>query len=203
MLFLLGATGIAYYFDVDKAPRLRHVLGAVLGLGLLFLGLELIKTGALPLKTMASVREFLSFAASSYVLAFLLGAVLAVVAQSSAMVSIIAVTMANVGILTIDQTVVIVIGASFGSGVGTALLASNFSGVARQIAYLQVVVKLVGVVVILPLFIAESYDLIPGVRALVHRVAPDAAAQVALVYLLLQLVSADRRHALSEAASWR
>jgi phosphate:Na+ symporter len=190
VLFLLGATGIAYYFDVDKAPRLRHVLGAVLGLGLLFLGLELIKSGALPLKTMESVREFLGFAASSYVLAFLIGAVLAVVAQSSAMVSIIAVTMTNIGILTIDQTIVIVIGASLGSGVGTALLAANFTGIGRQIAYLQVVVKLIGVVVVLPLFIAETYGLIPGVKALASAIAADAATQVALVYLLLQLISA-------------
>ena len=33
VLFLLGVTGIAYYFDVDKAPRLRHLFGALLGLG--------------------------------------------------------------------------------------------------------------------------------------------------------------------------
>jgi len=164
VLFLLGATGVAYYFDIDKAPRFRHVLGAVLGLGLLFLGLELIKSGAMPLKSMDAVREFLSFAASSYVLAFLIGVVLTVVAQSSATVSIIAVTMANVGLLTIDQTIVVVIGASLGSGISIALLSTNLRGVGRQIAWMQVAVKLVGVAVVLPSSRSKCWGMFPASR---------------------------------------
>ena len=188
VLFLLGVTGIAYYFDVDKAPRLRHLFGALLGLGLLFLGLELIKSGAAPLKEMESVRDFLGFAASSHIAAFIVGAALAVVAQSSAMVSIIAVTMINVGILTLDQTIVIVIGASLGSGVATLLLSANLSGIGRQIGYLQVAVKALGVIVVLPIFALMSHGVLP--RITVPAFAADVATQVALVYLLLQVVSA-------------
>lgn len=190
VLFLLGMTGIAYYFDIDKAPRFRHVLGAVLGLGLLFMGLELVKAGAMPLKSIESVREFLSFAASSYVLAFVVGVVLTIVAQSSATVSIIAVTMTNVGLLTFDQTIVIVIGASLGSGISIALLSTNLTGIGRQIAWLQVGVKLVGVVLVLPVFVAELLGLMPGVKALVTSISADRPTEVALIYLLLQLVSA-------------
>jgi phosphate:Na+ symporter len=190
VFFLLGVTGIAYYFDVDKAPRLRHLFGALLGLGLLFLGLELIKSGAAPLKTMESVRDFLGFAASSHIAAFLVGAALAAVAQSSAMVSIIAVTMINAGILTLDQTIVIVIGASLGSGIATLLLSTNLSGIGRQIGYLQVAVKTLGVIVVLPLFALESHGLIPGIKAPAFILTADVATQVALVYLLLQVVSA-------------
>jgi phosphate:Na+ symporter len=190
VLFLLGVTGLAFYFDVDKAPRFRHLLGAVLGLGLLFMGLELIRQGSMPLKGIDAVREFLAFAASSYVLAFLIGIVFTIVAQSSATVSIVAVTMTNIGLLTIDQTIVIVIGASLGSGLSVALLSSNLSGIGRQIAWLQIAVKLAGVAVVLPLFIAELLGLLPGVKALVFALTPSAATQVALVYLILQLVSA-------------
>src|SRR5262249_9744960 len=39
-------------------------------------------------------------------------------------------------------------------------------------------------------FVAESYGLLPGIRALVFALAADVATQVALVYLILQLVSA-------------
>lgn len=190
VLFLLGVTGLAYYFDIDKAPRFRHLLGAVLGLGLLFLGLELIKSGAMPLKSMASVREFLTFAASSFVLAFLIGVVLTVVAQSSATVAIIAVTMTNVGLLSIDQTIVVVIGASLGSGISIALLAMNLRGIGRQIAWMQVAVKLIGVVVVLPLFLVEVFGHVPGIKALALKVSSNHATVVALVYLLLQVVSA-------------
>jgi phosphate:Na+ symporter len=144
----------------------------------------------MPLRELASVRDFLRFAASSLARAFLIGVVLTIVAQSSATVSIIAVTMTNVGMLTIDQTIVIVLGASLGSGISIALLSTNLSGVGRQIAYLQIAVKLVGVAVILPLFIAEYQGLVPGVKTLVFAISHHAATQVALVYLLLQIVSA-------------
>ena len=191
VLFLLGVTGIAYYFDVDKAPRLRHLFGALLGLGLLFLGLELIKSGAAPLKEMESVRDFLGFAASSHIAAFIVGAALAVVAQSSAMVSIIAVTMVNVGILTIDQTIVIVIGASLGSGIATLapvrqplrdrtadrLPAGRGQGARRD----RRAAALRG---------SRATACIPGIKAPVFALAADVATQVALVYLLLQVVSA-------------
>ncbi len=189
VLFLLGVTGIAYYFDVDKAPRLRHVFGALLGLGLLFLGLGMVKTGAEPLKSMEAVRDFLGFAESSLIAAFVVGAALAVVAQSSAMVSIVAVTMVNAGILTLDHTIVIVMGASFGSGIATLLLSANLAGVGRQIAYVQVAVKILGVAVALPLFVAESFGLLPGIKALAMWLATDTATQVALVYLGLQVIS--------------
>jgi phosphate:Na+ symporter len=189
VLFLLGVTGIAYYFDVDKSPRLRHLFGSLLGLGLLFLGLELIKDGAEPLKSMEAVRDFLGFAASSTIAAFLVGAVLAIVAQSSAMVSIVAVTMVNVGILTLDQTIVIVMGASLGSGLATLLLSANLTGIGRQIAYVQVAVKALGVAVLLPLFLLETHGMLPGIKALAMSLAADASTQVALVYLFLQLVS--------------
>ncbi len=190
VLFLLGVTGIAYYFDVDKVQRLRHLFGALLGLGLLFLGLELIKSGAAPLNEMESVRDFLGFAASSHIAAFIVGAALAVVAQSSAMVSIIAVTMINVGILTLDQTIVIVIGASLGSRVATLLLSANLSGIGRQIGYLQVAVKALGVMVILPLFSLKSHGMIPWLEAPAFVLRADVATQVSPVYLLLQLISA-------------
>jgi phosphate:Na+ symporter len=171
-------------------PRFRHVLGAVLGLGLLFLGLEFTKQGAMPLRSLESVRDFLAFAASSYVLAFLVGVVLTVVAQSSATVSIVAITLTNVGLLTLDQTIIIVLGASLGSGLSIALLSANLSGVGRQIAWLQVAVKSIGVVVLLPVFAVEVAGHLPGLKAFVATLAPHAAGQVALVYLSLQVVSA-------------
>jgi phosphate:Na+ symporter len=113
-----------------------------------------------------------------------------VIAQSSATVTIVAVTMTNVGVLTMEQTILIVMGASVGSGIGTGLLGANLSGVGRQLAYLQVVVKVVGVALVLPFFIVETLGLAPGIRALVSAIAGDAATQVALVYTLLQIVSA-------------
>ncbi|MGV8998115.1 MAG: Na/Pi cotransporter family protein [Parvibaculaceae bacterium] len=190
VLFLLGVTGVAYYFDLDNKPRFRHGLGAVLGLSLLFMGLELIKQGSVPLRSVEGVADFLSFAASSYFLAFLIGVILTMVAQSSATVTIIAVAMTNAGLLTLDQTIAIVIGASLGSGLSIGVLTINLKGIGRQIALMQIAVKIVGVAVFLPVFVLEVSTGLAGIKALVSLFTPHLASQVALVYLFLQVVSA-------------
>jgi phosphate:Na+ symporter len=50
VLLLLAASGLCFHLDMDKSNRWRHHVGALLGIGLLFLGLQLIKAGAAPLR---------------------------------------------------------------------------------------------------------------------------------------------------------
>ena len=190
VLFLIGATGVAYYFDIDRSPRFRHAAGAMLGIGLLFLGLQLIKLGAAPIRDMPTLREFISLAASSGAIALLTGTLVSIVTQSSSTVSIIAVTMSKVGLLNADATMLIVIGASLGSGLSIAMLSSRLSGVGRQIAWMQVLCKCIGVAIVLPIFLAEQAGWIPGIQSLTGQISSDVATQAALVFLLLQLAGA-------------
>lgn len=190
VLFLIGSTGIAFYFDVDRSPKYRHGLSALLGLGLLFLGLELIKVGAQPLKSMPAVRDVLDFSAQSYGLAFIMGVAITIIAQSSATISVIAVTLVNAGLLSLDQTIAIVIGASVGSGMSIALLSTNLSGVGRQLALLQVTVKFAGAGLAIPVLAVELAGLGPGLKAMSGVFGTDPAFQVAMVYFLLQILGA-------------
>ncbi|MBF0281635.1 MAG: Na/Pi cotransporter family protein, partial [Zetaproteobacteria bacterium] len=116
ILYLLGVVGLLHYFDYDRDERFRHLVGALFGIGILFLGLFLIKSGAAPLNDIAWVHAALTFSASSFTQAFLIGALLALVAQSSATVTVIAVTMTSAGLLTLDQTLMIAMGSGAGSG---------------------------------------------------------------------------------------
>lgn len=188
ILLLLGMTGLAYYFDAEKMPKVRHVLGTFLGIGLLFLGLDMFISKAAPLKSMQSVRDFLHFSAQFDIMSFAIGAAFAVVAQSSGMVTIIVATMNTADILTTHQTIIIVIGASLGSGIATLLLTANLTGIGRQIGYLQAAIKALGLVVTLPLFALWIHGLIPWSARV--AIAIDGSMQVALVYLFMQTVSA-------------
>lgn len=136
------------------------------------------------------MADLLAFAAGWPLLSFLVGAGLTLVAQSSATVSVVAVTLTTVGLLTLDQTALIVFGASLGSGLSVWLLSANLSGSGRQIALVQVIAKAVGVALLLPVYLAETAFAWPGAAAV--RAAAEAApeAAVALLYLALQVVSA-------------
>ena len=190
VLYLLGATGLGYFLNLDRIPRWRHVLGSALGIALLFFGVVQLKTGGAALRTLPEVGDILAFAAGWPLLGLVLGCALTLVAQSSATVSVVAVTLTTAGLLSFDQTAFIVFGASLGSGVSVWLLSANLTGSARQIVLLQVAAKVTGVVLLLPLYLLEMRLDLPAVAEL--RAAALAAPEqaVALLYLLLQLVSA-------------
>ncbi|MFM7084400.1 MAG: Na/Pi symporter [Hyphomicrobium sp.] len=190
VLFLVGTIGLAYYFEFDRIPNYRHFLGSLLGIGLLFMGLDLIKIGATPLKTSTSLQEFIEFSSNSYLLDFLIGLILTMVAQSSATIAIITVTMINIGILKLDQAIIIVLGSSLGSGLSIGLLSMNLSGIGRQIALLQVVVKSVGVFFTIILLLPEYVFSIPGILFFLNKSSFDPAVPVAFFYFLLQMISA-------------
>ncbi|MBF0392061.1 MAG: Na/Pi cotransporter family protein [Alphaproteobacteria bacterium] len=190
ILFLVAIAGLAHYLDLDRSARWRHVVGALLGLGLLFLGLDLLKQGAQPLRGLEITREFVAFSAQSHLIAVIIGTLLSLVAQSSATVSIIAVALVSSGILGIEQTILIIYGAGLGSGLSVWFLSSNLAGRQRQIANLQVACKAIGALILIPLIEIELKFGVPLVLALVRSVSADPVAQAAYVYLVLQVVSA-------------
>ncbi|MEQ8814938.1 MAG: Na/Pi symporter [Thalassobaculum sp.] len=190
VLYLLAATGLGYFLNLDRAPRWRHALGSALGVALLFLGIVFIKESGGELRAVPAVADFLAFAAGWPLLAFVVGAGLTLVAQSSATVSVVAVTLTTAGVLTLDQTALLVFGASLGSGLSVWLLSANLTGSGRQLALVQVLAKVTGVVLLLPVYVAGQVVELPGGAALLAAAtaAPDQA--VALLYLALQLVAA-------------
>lgn len=190
ILLLVATSGLAHYLDLDRSLRWRHVVGTLLGLGLLFLGLDMLKQGAVPLRGLETTHQFVAFSAESHVVSVIIGALLSLVAQSSATVSIIAVALVSSGILGIEQTVLIVYGAGLGSGLSVWFLASNLAGRQRQIANLQFACKAIGSLILIPLIEIELDLGPPMVLALVRSLSADPAAQAAYVYLILQVVSA-------------
>src|SRR5215475_10717504 len=85
ILYLMGLAGAAFAFD--RSHR-SHALGAVFGIGMLFYGIELMKSGADPLKQLPWLTEGLNGNHHSYLLALVAGAVFSFVTQSSVAVSI-------------------------------------------------------------------------------------------------------------------
>lgn len=189
VMLLIGVVGLLYYFEADKSARFRHLIGALLGIGLLFLGLDLIRESAAAMRDIDAVQTALRHASESYLLAFVVGIVITTAAQSSATVTMVAVAMAEAGLLTFDLTMMIVYGAGVGSGLAVWLMAAALRGAARQLAVLQTVTKCTGALVLVPAFFLGHVMDRPLIVTVLDTITPHVHEKIAWLYLLYQLVS--------------
>lgn len=189
VLVITAIVGLCYYLNLDRSPQWRPIISALFAISLLLLGLELMRSATSELRSIALVRDFLQVAAQWTISAFLVGCVLAVIMQSSATVTVVVIAMASAGLLTLEQSMMTVFGASVGSGLNTFLVASGVTGTSRQIPLVQAAVKILGVAVLLPFFIIERFFSTPLLAHAIRFITHDPSKQVALVYLACQIAA--------------
>jgi phosphate:Na+ symporter len=189
LYFLLGFVGICYYFKWNNLAPIRVSLAVLFGVCMLMLGVFFIKQGAAGLKDIDWLTGFLLFASKSLLLAFLIGVVLCLILQSSATVTVIVATLASVEVLTWYQALMIIIGASLGSGFNVWLLSANLRGLPQRITYLQLISKMVGVALLCAVFWAEYYGGLQLLKAPLATLTGNIALQFAIAYLAMQLLS--------------
>ncbi len=151
---LLGAGALTYLFN--SKPRRKKQGLAVMGLGMIFLGLAFMKSGVKPLRDMPEfIRTFHLFSAESYrgvVLAALTGTILTALLQTSSATVGITMALASQRVITPETAVALILGGNIGTTI-TAYLASLGSDLeAKRVAYAHILIKIIGVAVILPLF---------------------------------------------------
>src|SRR5437867_995852 len=123
ILYLIGIAGVCFAFD--KPAKSRTAMAALFGIGLLFLGLQTVRMGTAPLEKLSWFQLLLNRTHSSYAFAFVVGALLTFVAQSSVAVSLIAITMTGAGLFTTDQTIMLIYGTNVGDSCITWFLSSG------------------------------------------------------------------------------
>ncbi len=188
-LALVAAIGAAYALGYNKSVRHGYLVGAGLGMALLMLGVEVLADAAAPLRDSPTMAAVVGLASEFYLLGFIAGAALAAVIQGMT-VSIIAIALAQAGVLDADATILIVVGANVGSGVMSMMQGSALKGTERQLSLYQIILKGIGAAALLPLLLLEHYAGLPTVKALVSAVSADVAFQVTLVHWLFQIVAA-------------
>ncbi len=189
-LLLVGVSGICRAYL--KEPPGRTVASLLLGIGLLVYGVDLMQHGAAPLTKQAGVRNALALLARWYPLAFLVGVLLSFVTQSKAAASLLAIAMIDkqAGVLRVPETMMILYGANLGSSLARRLLSAGARGTVRRLFAFQDGFCVVGSLLFVVLFILEDVGHLPLVRWLVERCSSQVEVQMALVFLLLNLVPA-------------
>jgi len=153
-LLIIGVGTLTFLF-VQSVKIKKRALASV-GIGMIFFGLHIMKSGVLPVKDMPQFISFFSlFSAETYrgiIFSALMGAFVTSILQSSAATIGITMALATQQVITPETAVALVLGQNVGTTI-TAYLASLGARLyARRAAYAHIIIKIVGVVIIIPLF---------------------------------------------------
>jgi phosphate:Na+ symporter len=151
---ILGLAAFVYLFT--KGDRLRYIAMAIMGMGMVFFGLEIMKDACSHIKELPAFEEwFGKFSADTVVgmiQCMLTGCVLTVMVQSSSATLGITIALALTGVINYPTAAALVLGENIGTTI-TALLASIGANTnARRAAYFHVVFNMLGVLWIAAIF---------------------------------------------------
>ncbi len=182
VLFILGVSGLSFAFK--RPRRMALVSQALFGGSMLFYGLIMLRAGAEPLAAMPWFKTMLMSHQSSYLYSFLIGALLTGLCQSSTAVSILAIALAQVGVFSLEQTMMIIYGTNVGSGAVTWLLGMTIRGTPKQLIMSQVFFNLITGAVFVLLFYLELFAGLPLVHALILHLHLPLEQKAAMVFLV-------------------
>lgn len=185
-LALVGVAGIAAYFGLDWRGRLKPLLGALVALGMVFLGLGIIKAGIGPLRDAHWMQAAMAGGGNWLLPPFLVGAVIGFLCNTSSPATLIALALTATGLMPFDSTVMAVYGGNVGSGFAMLVAIGDARGAARRMGIYQVVWKSFGTAVFVLLFFVERAG-VPLVLAASEALAgDDLALRVGMLVLLYQ-----------------
>ena len=151
---IVGAGAIAHMFLKSDKAKTRAL--TVMGLGMIFLGLELMSNGLKPVRTMPEfVRMFAMFSADTYfgvMKVAAIGALITAVVQSSSATLGITITLAAQGLIDYRTAVALVLGENVGTTITAILATLNANVNAKRAAYAHTIINVIGVIWVTALF---------------------------------------------------
>ena len=176
-----------------RRDEVKHLGGALLGLGMIFLGMNVMSEAMAPLRAFQPFVELMANAQSP-LWGLMVGAVLTALIQSSAATTGIVIMLASQGVMPLITGVTIALGANIGTCV-TALLATiGRPRVALRAAAVHVVFNLVGVAIwilfidhlaALAVMVSPVYPELSGVA----KLAATAPRQIANANTLFNIIN--------------
>ena len=151
---LLGVT--SFFFLFSKNERIRFVAMTIMGIGMVFFGLELMKNGFKPMRSEPSFVEWFSmFDASTYfgiIKSALVGCLLTFLVQSSSATLAITMGLASTGMINFESAAALVLGENIGTTITAWLASLGATRNAKRAAYAHVTFNIIGVTWIIILF---------------------------------------------------
>ncbi len=145
---MAGTAAIVNMFVKSDRAKTRAL--TVMGLGMIFFGLELMSQGFKPLRSMPEFIEmFHKFNADTYtgvLMAACIGALMTAIVQSSSATLGITITLAVQGLIDYQTAVALVLGENVGTTITACLASIGARANAKRAAYAHTIINIVGVI---------------------------------------------------------
>ena len=172
----------------ERMASFRPLAASFLGGAMIILGLTVLKDSAAPLTEHPWVANMVTGTSESLILAFAAAALLTAIVQSSSAVAVFGISMATVGVISVEQTIMLIYGSYIGSSAILYLLSANLTGRSRQITMFIVWYNILRCAIVVPLLYLELHVDLPGMKALVLALDLNLDRQLALVYVFLNVL---------------
>lgn len=151
---ILGAAALVFLFS--RRDRPKFIAMAIMGLGMAFFGLELMKDGFAPMKDIPTfVEAFAWFSADTYwgiIKCVLVGCILTFLVQSSSATLGITIGLAATGVIPFTTAAALVLGENIGTTITIVLASIGGRTVAKRAAAAHVLFNVIGSLWIVALF---------------------------------------------------
>jgi len=183
-VFLLIA-GRNIFFNVKLTDQSRYVVMSLFGAGLMFLGMEQVHAASEPLRNFLLYIGLLQ-PGSFWGATLLVGLCLTILTQSSSLTFAIAVALTRGGAFDLYTSLLLLAGATLGSGFSGIYRGRNGDSARRHVMYFQAAQKLTGAVFLLGLlFFCNRW-----IHAVFNDYVGGAAGLLSILYLGLQVFGA-------------
>jgi len=187
-IYLVSTVGLAYLVKLERHKYTKHTVAIAFALGLLFLGLGMMKEASHLLNQSEWVQSFVIFSSDYLILSLIAGLILTILTQSSSTVTVIAITLCASGVIGFKNAAIFVFGANIGSGLSLMLISLHLKGMPKQLAAFQCIVKIAGSLLVLPVFLMVEPMMMSGLHGALNK--GELATQVSVIFLLMQIVGA-------------
>ena len=183
---VIGVVGFMTYFRLARGDRMRNVLEAALGAGLLLFGMHLVSIAVGPMREALLGHPWWEQAVENPWLLALIGAGFSVAAQSSSVAAALAVAAVGGGLLDFSTALPLIAGANAAGVINNAVLIPGETRPGRVVFALQVVQKGAGSLLLVALALAMAWR--PDLAAdLFDPGQGDVGAALALIFLGAQI----------------
>ena len=184
---LLSIVSIFYLFNLKNKENLVNVPPLIFAIGLIFLGLGIIKLGTNNMQSFFWINEFFVFASETIVISIILGLFFTLISQSASVITILVITLVSSQVIPMDSAIFMIIGSNIGSGLSLLLFHPHLEGQQKKIILFQLSTKILGsffilVIILITPHIFFDFTLYKNINFL--------TIQLSLLYLYLQLTGA-------------